>query len=214
MAELSLDDGSSLALGAEASNTFDFMPPPPEMLPSPSSLLREPRKYGGGSCSGGTTKERSFEANRACHTAMPLAAEAAPLCFPKEPPLTVMATVEKEVEVEAELEENVGDEDPAEDALPSVSAKPRGNRDGDGSGKPADPGSQGPEGVAAGDDPVGEDDYHAYYLSAASEEGADRGMPDNNLEEEPDIFAGIKPLEQEGRMEVRTGPRFYCWTLE
>ncbi len=44
MAELSLDDGSSLALGAEASNTFDFLPPPPEMLPSPSPLLREPLK--------------------------------------------------------------------------------------------------------------------------------------------------------------------------
>uniref|UniRef100_A0AAR2LEV0 SWIM-type domain-containing protein n=1 Tax=Pygocentrus nattereri TaxID=42514 RepID=A0AAR2LEV0_PYGNA len=106
MAELSLDDGSSLALGAEASNTFDFLPPPPEMLPSPSPLLREPRNTAG------------------------------------------------------------------------------------------TPGPQGPEAAAAaGGDP-------AYYLSAASEEGAERGVPDNNHEEEPDIFAGIKPLEQEGRMEV------------
>uniref|UniRef100_A0A4W4F2F7 SWIM-type domain-containing protein n=1 Tax=Electrophorus electricus TaxID=8005 RepID=A0A4W4F2F7_ELEEL len=103
MAELSLDDGSSLALGAEASNTFDFLPPPPEMLPSPSPLLREPRKYGAGA------KER---------------------------------------------------------------------------------------------DPVGEDDYQAYYLGAASEDGGERGVPDSSHEEEPDIFAGIKPLEQEGRMEV------------
>uniref|UniRef100_A0A8B9R9D8 Zinc finger, SWIM-type containing 8 n=1 Tax=Astyanax mexicanus TaxID=7994 RepID=A0A8B9R9D8_ASTMX len=116
MAELSLDDGSSLALGAEASNTFDFLPPPPEMLPSPSPLLREPRKYGSGS--GNAAKDRTFEA------------------------------------------------------------------------------------AAAGGDPVGEDDYQAYYLSAASEEGAERGVPDSSHEEEPDIFAGIKPLEQEGRMEV------------
>uniref|UniRef100_A0A4W5NEA0 Zinc finger, SWIM-type containing 8 n=1 Tax=Hucho hucho TaxID=62062 RepID=A0A4W5NEA0_9TELE len=108
MAELSLDDGSSLALGAEASNTFDFTPPPPEMLPSPSPLLREPHKY-----------------------------------------------------MEAEMEVN-------------------GNKE------------------AA---PAGDDDYRAYYLNAASEEGAER-VPENNNEEEPDIFAGIKPLEQEGQMEV------------
>uniref|UniRef100_A0A674DA03 Zinc finger, SWIM-type containing 8 n=1 Tax=Salmo trutta TaxID=8032 RepID=A0A674DA03_SALTR len=97
MAELSLDDGSSLALGAEASNTFDFTPPPPEMPPSPSRRT--------------------------------------------------------------------------------------------------------PPAAGAGGDPVGEDDYRAYYLNAASEEGAER-VPENNHEEEPDIFAGIKPLEQEGQMEV------------
>uniref|UniRef100_A0A8C7Q6A9 Zinc finger, SWIM-type containing 8 n=1 Tax=Oncorhynchus mykiss TaxID=8022 RepID=A0A8C7Q6A9_ONCMY len=109
MAELSLDDGSSLALGAEASNTFDFTPPPPEMLPSPSPLLREPHKYSaGGKGAGNTPKER---------------------------------------------------------------------------------------------DPVGEDDYQAYFLNSANEEGAER-VSENNNEEEPDIFAGIKPLEQEGQMEV------------
>uniref|UniRef100_A0A8C2Q410 Zinc finger, SWIM-type containing 8 n=1 Tax=Cyprinus carpio TaxID=7962 RepID=A0A8C2Q410_CYPCA len=118
MAELSLDDGSSLALGAEASNTFDFLPPPPEMLPSPSPLLREPLKYS----------------------------------------------------------------------------------EGDGSGASGASGPQAAE--AAGADAVGEDDYQAYYLSAASEEGADRGVADGNHEEEPDIFTGIKPLEQEGRMEI------------
>uniref|UniRef100_A0A673JR86 Zinc finger SWIM domain-containing protein 8-like n=1 Tax=Sinocyclocheilus rhinocerous TaxID=307959 RepID=A0A673JR86_9TELE len=118
MGELSLDDGSSLALGAEASNTFDFLPPPPEMLPSPSPLLREPLKYS----------------------------------------------------------------------------------EGDGSGASGASGPQAAE--AAGADAMGEDDYQAYYLSAASEEGADRGVADGNHEEEPDIFAGIKPLEQEGRMEI------------
>uniref|UniRef100_A0A8C8F8X6 SWIM-type domain-containing protein n=1 Tax=Oncorhynchus tshawytscha TaxID=74940 RepID=A0A8C8F8X6_ONCTS len=124
MAELSLDDGSSLALGAEASNTFDFTPPPPEMLPSPSPLLREPHKYSGGG---------------------------------KGPP-------------------RGGRRETGAAALPNQS-----------------PG--------AGGDPVGEDDYRAYYLNAASEEGAER-VPENNHEEEPDIFAGIKPLEQEGQMEV------------
>uniref|UniRef100_A0A4W4F0Z8 SWIM-type domain-containing protein n=1 Tax=Electrophorus electricus TaxID=8005 RepID=A0A4W4F0Z8_ELEEL len=140
MAELSLDDGSSLALGAEASNTFDFLPPPPEMLPSPSPLLREPRKYGAGA------KERALEAKRGTHAGLPLP-------------------------------------------------------EGDGSGAAGTPGPQGPD-PAAGGDPVGEDDYQAYYLGAASEDGGERGVPDSSHEEEPDIFAGIKPLEQEGRMEV------------
>lgn len=204
MAELSLDDGSSLALGAEASNTFDFLPPPPEMLPSPSSLLREPRKYNSSSGGGNIIKERAFEGKRGIHAAIPLASEA-PQCFPKEGPMAV--AVEKEVDVEAELEENGGDEESVEDALPSISAmviaKPsRSRREGEGSNAAGTSGPQIPE-AAAGVDPVGEDDYQAYYLSAASEEGAERGVPDSNLEEEPDIFAGIKPLEQEGQMEVR-----------
>uniref|UniRef100_A0A8B9JTH7 Zinc finger, SWIM-type containing 8 n=1 Tax=Astyanax mexicanus TaxID=7994 RepID=A0A8B9JTH7_ASTMX len=121
MAELSLDDGSSLALGAEASNTFDFLPPPPEMLPSPSPLLREPRKYGSGS--GNAAKDRTFEEHDV---------------------LTVLFVFKINIHL----------------------------------------------------------CHQAYYLSAASEEGAERGVPDSSHEEEPDIFAGIKPLEQEGRMEV------------
>uniref|UniRef100_A0A3Q3GQZ8 Zinc finger, SWIM-type containing 8 n=1 Tax=Labrus bergylta TaxID=56723 RepID=A0A3Q3GQZ8_9LABR len=128
LAELSLDDGCSLALGAEASNTFEFLPPPPEMLPSPSPLLRDSRKYSGGS--------KMFEAKRAAA----------------------------------------------------------------GGGAGEGPAAAG--GAAAGGGAVGEDDYQAYYLSAASEEGADRQLAENHQEEEPDIFAGIKPLEQEGRMEV------------
>ncbi|XP_030627381.1 zinc finger SWIM domain-containing protein 8 [Chanos chanos] len=226
IAELSLDDGSSLALGAEASNTFDFLPPPPEMLPSPSPLLREPRKYSGGGSSGGGSsvpKDRAFDGKRASHAPVAPAAEASP-CFSKEGPMaaTVTAAVEKEVEVEAELEENGGDEDPLDDTRPSTSAaalatgitKPqRGCREGEGSGAAAAPGPQALEGAeaaagaaggagAGAGDPGGEDDYQAYYLNAASEEGAERGVPDSSHEEEPDIFAGIKPLEQEGRMEV------------
>ena len=264
MAELSLDDGSSLALGAEASNTnsFDFLPPPPEMLPAPSPLLREPRKYGSGG-STGTAKERVFEGKRVAHSSVPPPAEVP--AFPKEVALpgaavaaavpTAVPTADKEVEVEAELEENGAEEDLVDDAPPSATVAadpslpapvmgkpPRGARkEGEAAGASAGPSAVAPEAAgaaaaaaagagagaaggaggaggggaagpgaggaaaaaaAAGGDPVGEDDYQAYYLSAASEEGADRGIPDNNHEEEPDIFAGIKPLEQEGRMEV------------
>ncbi|XP_026080453.1 zinc finger SWIM domain-containing protein 8-like isoform X2 [Carassius auratus] len=190
MAELSLDDGSSLALGAEASNTFDFLPPPPEMLPSPSPLLREPLKY-----SGSASKERAFETKRV----LPSAADAH-ACSIAAP---VVAAMEKEVEVEADLDENGGEEDPVDDTRPSApipSKDQQGRREGDGSGASGASGPQAAE--AAGADAVGEDDYQAYYLSAASEEGADRGVADGNHEEEPDIFAGIKPLEQEGRMEI------------
>uniref|UniRef100_A0A665UPG1 SWIM-type domain-containing protein n=1 Tax=Echeneis naucrates TaxID=173247 RepID=A0A665UPG1_ECHNA len=123
LAELSLDDGCSLALGAEASNTFEFLPPPAEMLPSPSPLLRDSRKYSS------SKKKRETQSDVTSH-----------------PP-------------------------------------------------PA-------PGGAVGGDAAGEDDYQAYYLSAASEEGADRQLTDSHQEEEPDIFSGIKPLDQEGRMEV------------
>uniref|UniRef100_A0A674D548 Zinc finger, SWIM-type containing 8 n=1 Tax=Salmo trutta TaxID=8032 RepID=A0A674D548_SALTR len=125
MAELSLDDGSSLALGAEASNTFDFTPP---------------------------------------HTNTVVEGKGPETC-PRSAP----------------------------------SKPPRGGRRETGTGAVALP-NQSPA-AGAGGDPVGEDDYRAYYLNAASEEGAER-VPENNHEEEPDIFAGIKPLEQEGQMEV------------
>uniref|UniRef100_A0A3Q4I2P5 Zinc finger, SWIM-type containing 8 n=1 Tax=Neolamprologus brichardi TaxID=32507 RepID=A0A3Q4I2P5_NEOBR len=79
-------------------------------------------------------------------------------------------------------------------------------------------GGAAPEGAeavraAAEGEAVGEDDYQAYYLSAASEEGVDRQLADNHQEEEPDIFAGIKPLEQEGRMEVRRLTEFMSLSL-
>nr|XP_021336160.1 zinc finger SWIM domain-containing protein 8 isoform X4 [Danio rerio] len=194
MAELNLDDGSSMALGAEACNTFDFLPPPPEMLPSPSTLLQKPLKYSSNS------KERAFETKRVPHAAD------AHACFSKESSIAapVVAAMEKEVEVEADLDENGGDEDVIDDAGPSdslPSKAQRGHGEGDGAGASGAPGPQVAE-AAAGADAVGEDDYQAYYLSAASEEGAERGVADSNHEEEPDIFAGIKPLEQEGRMEV------------
>ncbi|XP_038847811.1 zinc finger SWIM domain-containing protein 8-like isoform X3 [Salvelinus namaycush] len=213
MAELSLDDGSSLALGAEASNTFDFTPPPPEMLPSPSPLLREPHKYsGGGKGAGNMPKERSFEGKRVTLAATLPATESQP-AFPlkENAAVVVEAAVALEKEVEAEMEVNGNKEAaPAGDARLSTSAAvvtvtaaaakpPRGGRRETGAGAVALP-NQSPA-AGAGVDPVGEDDYRAYYLNAASEEGAER-VSENNHEEEPDIFAGIKPLEQEGQMEV------------
>nr|XP_020514825.1 LOW QUALITY PROTEIN: zinc finger SWIM domain-containing protein 8 [Labrus bergylta] len=209
LAELSLDDGCSLALGAEASNTFEFLPPPPEMLPSPSPLLRDSRKYSGGS--------KMFEAKR---VSLVSAADPPP---PQLPPKdTVLDSAEKEAELQAELQsdtvqnreeevDSAAGNQPAITASTKTPAKPPQGR-GAGEGPAAAVGAaagggagEGPAaagGAAAGGGAVGEDDYQAYYLSAASEEGADRQLAENHQEEEPDIFAGIKPLEQEGRMEV------------
>lgn len=219
LAELSLDDGCSLALGAEASNTFEFLPPPPEMLPSPSPLLRESPKY---SSSGGS---KVFETKRVNHVSAALAAaEPGPSCFTSKENLVagvdVPGTAEKEADAEAEPVQN-RDEDtdsaghqPAastgavRSGTPQTSTKPqRSRRDAAsaaaGAAAAGEAAQQGAEGGASEGEAVGEDDYQAYYLSAASEEGADRQLVDNHQEEEPDIFAGIKPLEQEGRMEVR-----------
>ncbi|XP_078129757.1 zinc finger SWIM domain-containing protein 8 isoform X5 [Sander vitreus] len=226
MAELSLDDGCSLALGAEASNTFEFLPPPPEMLPSPSPLLRDSRKYGNSSAG-----SKMFETKRVSHASAALpAAETGPPCFPsKETVLVVMdmsSAAEKEAELEVEPVQNKDEDvDSAGSTQPSTSTTtaksgaaqtcakpPRGRREaaaaaaaaGSGAATAGGLANHGAEAAAgaAGGEAVGEDDYQAYYLSAASEEGADRQQADNHQEEEPDIFAGMKPLEQEGRMEV------------
>ncbi|XP_018580508.1 zinc finger SWIM domain-containing protein 8 isoform X2 [Scleropages formosus] len=195
MAELSLDDGSSLALGAEASNTFEFLPAPPELLSAPGPLFLEPRKYS----SIPFPKESTSDGNQASHV-LPSATEAVPL-YPNK---VAAPEMEKEVELEVEIEDDVS-EDPVEDGQPTTSASATAtvplhiHRDTNSGAGQALSTPQVPEAVA---DPGGEDDYQAYYLSAASEEGAERAPPDGSHEEEPDVFAGIKPLEQEGRMEV------------
>ncbi|XP_056291260.1 zinc finger SWIM domain-containing protein 8 isoform X2 [Pseudoliparis swirei] len=189
LAELSLDDGCSLALGAEASNTFEFLPPPPEML------LRDSRKYNSG---GG----KMFEVKPAAAVVMdtPGAAE-------KE--ATPVQNKDEDEDVDS-----AGSNPPTAEARSDAeqpSAKTlRARREA------APGGAGGPEAAAASagelanrsaesasGEAAGEDDYHAYYPSAASEEGAERPLADNHQqEEEPDIFAGMMPLEQEGRMEV------------
>lgn len=220
LAELSLDDGCSLALGAEASNTFEFLPLQSEILPSPSPLLRDLRKH---SISGGSL---IFETKRISHTAATLAAEPVSICLPSKDSLVVVVDVPSGIEkgavvVEpvANTDESGGSNQPSMSIMTgkSGSIQPSAKlscscRDmaftGSTAGSSAaasEAANQGAEAVggAAEGEAVGEDDYQAYYLSVASEEGADRQLIDNHLEEEPDIFAGIKPLEQEGRMEVR-----------
>ncbi|XP_035518958.1 zinc finger SWIM domain-containing protein 8 [Morone saxatilis] len=215
LAELSLDDGCSLALGAEASNTFEFLPPPPEMLPSPSPLLRDSRKYS--SSSGGS---KMFEAKRVSHASATLpAAEPAPPCFPAKETVVVVMDMPNAVEKEAELDvepvqsrdedvDSAGSNQPstssttARSGTTETSAKlPQGRREAAPAGAAA-AGGLANQGAEVAGEAVGEDDYQAYYLNVASEEGADRQLVDNHQEEEPDIFAGMKPLEQEGRMEV------------
>ncbi|XP_007896380.2 zinc finger SWIM domain-containing protein 8 [Callorhinchus milii] len=57
-------------------------------------------------------------------------------------------------------------------------------------------------GPQAADSPaVGEDDYQVYYLNP-QEVAKEEGKQEGNNEEEQDIFTGLKPLEQENRMEV------------
>lgn len=228
LAELSLDDGCNLALGAEASNTFEFLPPPPEMLPSPSPLLRDSRKCNSGGSKIFETKHSSRD------SAAIAAAEPAPPCFPlKENGVIVVgmpSTAEKEAEVEPALNidedvDSAGSNQPLVSAVtvrsgtPQTSAKPvLGCKElvsaaavaGSGAVVVGGAAPEGAEAVraAAEGEAVGEDDYQAYYLSAASEEGVDRQLADNHQEEEPDIFAGIKPLEQEGRMEVSAKTQF------
>lgn len=163
-----------------------------------------------------------FEPKRVNHaSAAPPAAEPAPSCHPpKETVLVVLDPTEKEGELQVELQAETAtnreeDVDSAGSNQPSTSASTATVRTAETPAKPVQGQEAAPAGGAAGSGAaaaaggeaagggaVGEDDYQAYYLSAASEEGAERQLAENHQEEEPDIFAGIKPLEQEGRMEV------------
>ncbi|CAL8298206.1 unnamed protein product [Merluccius merluccius] len=205
MAELSLDDGSCLALGAEASNTFDFTPPPPEMLPPPGPLLRNYGGAGTGVGGGGASKRMTQTSASTAHPPN-THPQPPPPCFPPKETVLVVEEEEKEVEEIADQAEGGKPSSRKASRVPREASAAAGAVE-EASGAPANPaagvgGGEGEEEAAGGGDPVGEDDYQAYYLSAASEEGPDRGPVDNHHEEEPDIFAGIKPLEQEGQMEV------------
>uniref|UniRef100_A0A1A8PWF8 Zinc finger, SWIM-type containing 8 n=1 Tax=Nothobranchius rachovii TaxID=451742 RepID=A0A1A8PWF8_9TELE len=193
LAELSLDDGCSLALGAEASNTFEFLPPPPEMLPSPSPLLRDSLKY-----------KMMCEGSKSCdinHVSLVSSASTAAESAPPGLRETVgtqldITAAEEEAKLEVEPVFNVDlDSDKSvqhhrDVAATKAAAASLVNEAAEATGEAS-------EGEAAG-----EDDYQAYYLGVASEEGADKQLADGHQVEEPDIFAGIKPLEHAGRMEV------------
>ncbi|XP_077438005.1 zinc finger SWIM domain-containing protein 8 isoform X2 [Vanacampus margaritifer] len=211
LAELSLDDGNSLALGAEASNTFEFTPPRPD----PSTLLQE-------SCNNacGSIKDKILDCKHislaadGCHAVKTVP----PNIHFKETDMgvgDVFSGLDDHSQHEVDSEESkdlnsVNSDQPLLDSSceNSFSTKPAqglgqethaeteaGNR------TPALCGIPQQEVEAGNGLFLCEDDYQVYYLSPASEEGADRQLVDNH-QDEPDIFAGIKPLEQEGRMEV------------
>lgn len=179
-----------------------------------------------------------FETKHVGHASAGLpAAEPAPPCFPPKETVPVVMDIPGAAELAVEPVQNrEEDVDSAGSTQPSTSTTtarsgttqpsakpPRSRREaafaapaaGSGAAAAGGPANQGAEaaGGAAGGESVGEDDYQAYYLSAASEEGADRQLADNHQEEEPDIFAGMKPLEQEGRMEVRKEDQMLCWFI-
>lgn len=217
LAELSLDDGSSLALGAEASNTFEFLPPAPEMLPSLSPLPRDAHKH---SCNGGGSQLFEAQGAEPSSGPRPPAKTHPPSFLCKEGAGPEVLAAEKEAEMEVlPAESREEDVDSTSTAPPSTTAKPVHNSRPEGGPACRRPGGgpQGGAGAAEGaaedageeaveEEAVGEDDYQAYYVGVASEEGLDRQLAENlHQEDEPDIFAGIKPLEQENRMEVRAG---------
>nr|XP_025033689.1 zinc finger SWIM domain-containing protein 8 [Pelodiscus sinensis] len=153
LAELSLDD-SSLALGAEASNTFSFTESPV------SRSYRDTFEEDGGVYFS-EGPEPSARSNPAAKKA------------PKDP------------------EEGAGSGD---DELPSA------DENGGGPGRKAEAGENG----AAGGGQEGEedDDYQVYYLNPQEVAKEEEDKVEGGNEEEQDIFAGIKPLEQENRMEI------------
>ncbi|XP_061767029.1 zinc finger SWIM domain-containing protein 8 isoform X2 [Nerophis ophidion] len=209
LAELSLDDGYSLALGAEASNTLECPPPGPEIFSSRSPLLQELCNNSNCGRSMVLEMKRSSQTSNACHAAAPVTST---LHFTETQVVVVDDPGRLGHPQEQKVEVSVNDKDVNLDnsnqSNPSLSTKaPPSHLEKECDGKAADGAAQvvctlsHQEADALGII-VGDDDYQAYYISPASEEGGDRQLVDNQQEEEADIFAGIKPLEQEGRMDV------------
>ncbi|CAF94538.1 unnamed protein product, partial [Tetraodon nigroviridis] len=204
LAELSLDDGSSLALGAEASNTFDLLPPAPDAPPSPSPLLRDSHKHG---CSAGGSKMFETKCSSKSHPPSFPSKEAAgtgtdaPPAAGKEAQLEVLPAGTRDQDVDPTSTST------ARSGTGEKLAKP-GENYGQGRAEARRRGAAGGAADEGGEEAleeevVGEDDYQAYYVGVAPEDGMERQLADSlHQEEEPDIFAGIKPLDQENRMEV------------
>ncbi|XP_061693418.1 zinc finger SWIM domain-containing protein 8 isoform X5 [Syngnathoides biaculeatus] len=210
LSELSLDDGHNLALGAEASNTFEFLPPTPEMFPILSPLVPE-------SCSNAYSSNRTktldikhSQVVDGCHAVETLP----PNLLLKKSDMVLIDTsmrLEGQQEQEADSEQNKDVDSSNSDQpfasscnnsfsikIPKTSAAIAADNS-----TPTVFGiaQQETEAANAIDVAMFEDDYQVYYLSPASEDGTDRQLVDN-YQENPDVFAGIKPLDQEGRMEV------------
>lgn len=157
LAELTLDD-SSLALGAEASNTFSF---------TESPLSRSYRDNF--EDEGGVYFSEATEPN--------LRSSPSTKKTPKDPVGEVGS----------------GDDD---FACP----------DENGGGVSLKPKEVGENGAAGREED--DDDYQVYYLNPQEVAKEEDDKVEGGTEEEQDIFAGIKPLEQENRMEVKAA--FLC----
>ncbi|ETE68672.1 Zinc finger SWIM domain-containing protein, partial [Ophiophagus hannah] len=151
LAELTLDD-SSLALGAEASNTFSF---------TDSPLSRSYRD--------------TFEDDGGVYFS-----EAT------EPTLRSSPSTKK-LSKEPVEEVGSGDDDlhGPDESSAGVCSKPKEVEE---------------NGAAGGEEE--EDDYQVYYLNPQEVAREEDEKAEGGIEEEQDMFAGIKPLEQENRMEI------------
>nr|XP_060625156.1 zinc finger SWIM domain-containing protein 8 isoform X2 [Anolis sagrei ordinatus] len=151
LAELTLDD-SSLALGAEASNTFSF----------PDSPLN--RSY-----------RDTYEDDGGVYFS-----EAA------EPTLRSSPSTKKNPK------DSVGEVCSGDDDVPCPDEST--------GGMCLKPKEVGENGAAGGEEE--EDDYQVYYLNPQEVTKEEDEKAEGGTEEEQDMFAGIKPLEQENRMEI------------
>ncbi|KAG8552151.1 hypothetical protein GDO81_004419 [Engystomops pustulosus] len=168
MAEMSLDD-SSMALGAEASNTFSF-------IESPLS-----RRYRDNfEDEGGVYFSEGLDSSVIVGTAMPK-------------PET--DTVVEPPAVSGEGDPVVADNEEGKSLKKEVVAVDGAVGGGDGGNKVAEEGRSREKGEE-------EDDYQAYYLNPQEAAKNEEEKAEEGTEEEQDIFAGIKPLDQENRMEV------------
>ncbi|XP_053306528.1 zinc finger SWIM domain-containing protein 8 isoform X2 [Spea bombifrons] len=170
MAEISLDD-SSLALGAEASNTFSF-------IESPLS-----RRY-----RDNFEDEGGVYYSEGVDPAVGVSADASKT---EGDPIGEAATT-------ASGEEDMG----CADDSGGKSLKPEevAENGAAGGGELENKGTE--EGQGQGQEKGEEDDYQAYYLNSQETAKNEEEKANEAVEEEQDLFAGIKPLEQENRMEI------------
>ncbi|XP_073541899.1 zinc finger SWIM domain-containing protein 8 isoform X1 [Phyllobates terribilis] len=170
MAEMSLDD-SSMALGAEASNTFSF-------IESPLS-----RRY-----------RDNFEDEGGVY-------------YSENLETSVISTAISKPEADAQVESSavsgsgegdpvVADDDEGKAQKTDVVVTEDGAMGGDGED------SKVAEEAKSREKGEEDDDYQAYYLNPQEAAKNEDEKAEEGTEEEQDIFSGIKPLDQENRMEV------------
>ncbi|XP_077469780.1 zinc finger SWIM domain-containing protein 8 isoform X3 [Stigmatopora argus] len=206
-AEFYLDDGYCLALGAEASNTFEFIPPAPEMFPSSSSLIQD-------SCSNAYRSSRNKILD---HKHINQPGSSCPAVETVTSTKTLKETETSVTDVCSRLEDWPEQEMPSEkvDVNSVNNYQPLLSSCNNSFSSTFSKGIEGIAGAALDiqdvcgiaqhkvEHAVGqfvcEDDYQVYHPAII--ERTHQQLVDIH-QEEPDIFAGIKPLQQEGRMEV------------